>query len=227
MRRFLVFLPLIFAAGCGATNFPTRQTPPPGMNAAIQQEVVADAIDAAVDKLRIDARASWESTVRVRMESPFNVYGVNGNGEDAGVLGYLRTMVEAKLTERGFHVVSSDTEPDWEIIIDVRTAGAEVKDEDYIVYQKAILKAVVSFRIYIRDLREEAEKPYLIAQSESVSDPYVWRKSILYFIGLSGVKYRALDEPNFWDKLFSLQRDVGSAYSYNQAGMFQAPITSN
>ena len=226
MKLLLLFLPFLFAVGCGTTNFPVRQTPPPGMNAAIQQEVVADAIDAAVAKLDIDAKASWESTVRVRMKSPFSVYGVNGNGEDAGVLGYLRTMVEAKLTEHGFHVVSSDTAPDWEIIIDVRTAGAEVKDEDYVVYQKSTLKAMVSFRIFVRDLKNQGDKPYLIAQSESVSDPYVWRNSILYFIDLPGVKYRPLGEPNLWDRLFSLKRDVGGSFTYNQAGMSQAPATT-
>jgi len=183
------------------------------MNAAIQQEVVAEAIEAAVQKLKIEPKASWESTARVRIVSPFVAYGAGQGGEDAGVLGYLRTMVEAELVKRGFHVVSSDVDPDWDITIELRTAGAEVKEKDYVILQEGILNAVVSFRIYIRDMRGKSPKPYYIAEGSAVSEPYYWRYTILYFIGLPRAKYIPLGEPSLFDRFFSLKEDVGAAYS--------------
>ena len=56
MRKgLLIFLwPL---CGCMTTGFPVRQTPPAALNAAIQQEVVARAIEKAVAKLKIEPKA--------------------------------------------------------------------------------------------------------------------------------------------------------------------------
>ena len=209
MRKFLF---LFLVAGC-ATNFPIQQSPPPGMNAAIQQEVVAKAIEQAVAKLQIEPKASWESTAKVNIVTPFKVYDSGGGGVNAGVLGYLRTMVEAVLVGRGFHVVSGDVEPDWDITIELRTAGAEVKEKDYIVLQEGTLEAVVSFRIYIRNMKEKTKKPYYIAEGSAVSDPYLWRKTILYFIPLPEAKYRPLGERGLWDRFFSLKQDMSAAYT--------------
>ena len=216
MRRLLL---LFLVAGCGTTNFPIGQTPPPGMNAAIQQEVIADAVEAAVAKLEIQTKADWESTAKVTVVSPFSVYNAGQGGEDHGVTGYLRTMVEMALTEKGFHVVGSDVEPDWDITLELRTAGAEVKEEDYVVIQRSTLKAVTSFRLLIRDAMNKQEKPYFIAEGEAISEPYPWRHSILYFIPLPDAKYRPLGEPTLWGRLFSLSDDTRAGF--NQAGQLR------
>lgn len=218
MRYVVCFVMIGLAAGCSTTNFPVGQAPPPGMNAAIQQEVVAQAVEAAVGELSIEPKASWEDTANVYVESPFSVYSGAGGQSDHGVVGYLRTLVEVELTKQGFHVVSGNVEPDWEITIDIRTAGADVKETDYVVYQKNTLKAVASFRVYIRKAKADETSCY-IAQGQAVSDPYIWRHTILYFISFPDVKYRALGEPTLWDRFFSLRRDVSSGM--NQASTFQ------
>ncbi len=137
MRTFCLFaLPagFLLAAGCATTNFPINQSPPPGMSAAIQQEVIADAVEAAVEKLKIEPQASWESTASVTITSPFAVYSTGTSGSDQGVVGYMKTMIEIALTKRGFHIVDGDSVvPDWKISIEVRTAGADVTETDYVV----------------------------------------------------------------------------------------------
>jgi len=206
--RWLLLLILI-ASGCSTINFPIGQKQTPGMNSAIQQELLADAIEAAVEQMQIEPEALYESTACIKLKSPFE-YGLQGDGEDSGLAGYLRTMVEKKLTERGFHIVSSDVNPDHEITLDIRTAGAEVEEEDMVVMQKGTLNAHVSFRLYIKDHNKTEGKPYFIAEGSAVSDPYIWRHTILYFIGVPGVKYRAHGEPTFWGRIFSLSNDAGT-----------------